>query len=65
MHGVRGSELEVRKDHVLEESLKVPRMAWQSTNPSNAGPRRSSRLAKKRGTLRPQEETHDPNTLTY
>ena len=62
---LRGSELEVRKDHKLEESLKVPRKARQITNTSDAGPSRSSRLAKKRVTLRAQEETHDPTTLPY
>ena len=61
----KGSELEARKDHKLEESLKVPRKARQSTNASDTGPRRSLRLAKKRVTLRPLEEAHDPNTLPY
>ena len=60
-----GTELEARKDHKPEETLKVPRKARQDTNTSNAAPRRSSRLAKKRATLRTQEEAHDQETLPY
>ena len=55
----------MRKDHKLEESLKEPRKARQITNTSETGPRRSSRRAKKRLTLKTQEETHDPTTLPY
>ena len=62
---LRGSELEVRKDQELEESMKEPRKARQITNTSETGPRRSSRLANKRVTLGTQEETHDPATLPY
>ena len=62
---LRGSELEVRKNHELEESLKGPRKARHITNISDTKPRRSSRLAKKRVTLMTQEETHDPATLPY
>ena len=62
---LRGSELEVRKDHKLEESLKKPRKARQITNTSETVPRTSSRLAKKSVTLRTQEEAHDPATLPY
>ena len=62
---LKGSQLEAKKDQDVEEFLKTPRKAMQSLNASNAEPRRSSRLSKNRVTLRPQEESHDPNTQPY
>ena len=62
---LRGSQLEVRREHELEESLKEPRKARQITNISKKVPRMSSRLAKNRVTLGTQEETHEPTTLPY
>ena len=45
--------------------MKRPRKAMQSTNASDAGPRRSLRLAKNRETLRAQEESQELGTLPY
>ena len=48
---LRGSDLEVRKDHKLEESLKAPRKARKAISTNIPAPRRSLRLARKRVTL--------------
>ena len=60
-----GTELEARKDHKLEETPKGPRKAKQASNTSQAAPRRSTRLVKKRVSHRTQEDHHNPETLPY
>ena len=48
---LEGTGMETRKDQELEETRNRPRVARQAPNAETEGPRRSSRLPRKRVTL--------------